>query len=123
MPPCSARSTSSLFDGSAETDGRFLLIGGDGHDDADRRRRRRHADRRRRRQLLDGGGGNDVVDYSFAPGPVDVDLDAGIATDNGFGDSDLLSSIENVDRLGLRRHSDRRRMSPTSSRAAPAPTP
>ena len=45
---------------------------------------------------LDGGGGDDVVDYSFTPGPVDVDLDAGIAADNGFGGSDTLSGIENV---------------------------
>jgi Ca2+-binding RTX toxin-like protein len=55
---------------------------------------------------LDGGGGNDVIDggstsgdfgdvvlYDAAPGPVNVNLDTGVAT--GYG-TDSLSGIENV---------------------------
>ena len=85
-----------LFDGSAESDGRFLLIGGDGDDDLTGGGADDTLIGGAGGNSLDGGGGNDLVDYSFAPGPVDVDLDAGSAADNGSGGSDTLSDIENV---------------------------
>lgn len=46
--------------------------------------------------ILDGGSGVDTVLYTNAPGPVSVDLAAGVASNDGTGASDLLVSIENV---------------------------
>ncbi|HEX2553314.1 MAG TPA: calcium-binding protein [Microvirga sp.] len=43
---------------------------------------------------LDGGGGLDWADYGNAPGPVTVDIDAGIAT--GAAGSDTLAGIESI---------------------------
>ena len=86
-----------VFDGSAESDGRFVLIGGAGNDeltggDRDDRLFGGAGD-----NDLDGGAGNgDTLDYRLAAGAVVVDLGAGVATDNGFGDTDLLAGIENV---------------------------
>ena len=45
--------------------------------------------------LLDGGGANDKIFYDSEPGGVIVDLLGGTATD-GYGDTDTLTSIENV---------------------------
>jgi Ca2+-binding RTX toxin-like protein len=85
-----------LFDGSAETDGRFLLIGG-GCDDELRGGAGDDvliggADF----NTLDGNGGIDRVDYSLVTGPVDVDLGSGVANDNGLGGADALEEIENA---------------------------
>ena len=89
-----------VVDGSQETDGSFLFIGGEyafdefhggaGNDfiiggGSD--------------NILDGNGGIDTVAYESGYhttlGPVDVDLALGIA-DNGFGGTDQLTDIENV---------------------------
>ena len=43
---------------------------------------------------LDGRGGFDLVDYGEAAAGVTADLDAGQATDDGFGDVDTLVEIE-----------------------------
>ena len=84
------------FNGMAETDGRFILIGGAGQDnitagDGD--------------DLLIGGGGfnslrggngSDTVDYSAAPNAVNVNLASEAAFDNGYVDQDMLVGIENL---------------------------
>jgi trimeric autotransporter adhesin len=45
---------------------------------------------------LNGGDGIDRADYRFADGDVNVDLNLGIATDDGHGTIDTLIAIENV---------------------------
>lgn len=45
---------------------------------------------------LDGGDGIDTVDYSSASDAVSVDLGNSVATDDGEGDVDTLTNIENV---------------------------
>ncbi|MGX1499845.1 Ca2+-binding RTX toxin-like protein [Labrenzia sp. MBR-25] len=59
-------------------DGDDLIFGGAGDDD------------------IDGGNGTDTVSYASAAAGVDVDLNAGSASDDGDGGSDTLTSIENV---------------------------
>lgn len=46
--------------------------------------------------IIFGGEGNDTMDYSGAPGGVDVDLSAQRAEEDGEGNSDFLLDIENV---------------------------
>jgi hypothetical protein len=47
--------------------------------------------------LFDGGSGtNNTVDYSGATGTVNINLNAGIATQNGSGFTDRLSNIQNI---------------------------
>ena len=60
-----------LFDGSAESDGRYLLIGGHGNDDLTGGGADDTLIGGAGANSLDGGGGNDVVDYSFATGAVE----------------------------------------------------
>ncbi|RZJ36916.1 MAG: calcium-binding protein, partial [Brevundimonas sp.] len=55
-----------------------LLIGGAGAD------------------TLNGGLGNDTAVYSAAAGGVTADLNAGVATNDGDGSSDVLTGIENL---------------------------
>ncbi len=45
--------------------------------------------------IINGNGGTDTVDYSAAPGAVTVNLATGTAS-NGYGGTDMLSSIENA---------------------------
>jgi Ca2+-binding RTX toxin-like protein len=45
---------------------------------------------------IDGGDGDDEVLYFFAPGGVTVDLEAGTAANDGYGDVDTLTGIEGV---------------------------
>jgi Ca2+-binding RTX toxin-like protein len=45
---------------------------------------------------LDGGGGVDTASYAFVAFGVVVDLNAGTAANDGFGDTDTLVGIENV---------------------------
>ena len=45
---------------------------------------------------IDGGDGIDTVDYSSASDAVSVDLGNSVATDDGEGDVDTLTNIENV---------------------------
>ena len=42
---------------------------------------------------FDGGGGNDILDYSGAAGPVNLDASAGTAS-NGFGGTDTFANFE-----------------------------
>src|SRR6185503_6083045 len=85
-----------LFDGSAELDGKFVLIGGGCDDTLIGGNQSDILWGGAEINFLDGNGGIDRVDYSFAAGPVDVDLSSGLANDNGMGGSDLLFDIENV---------------------------
>ena len=85
-----------LFDGSAETDGRFLLIGGGCNDELIGGSGDDTLIGGAGSNMLDGGGGNDVVDYGSAAGSVNAHLGAGMASANGFGGSDLLFGIENL---------------------------
>ena len=50
---------------------------------------------------LDGRGGFDLVDYGEAAAGVTADLDAGQATDDGFGDVDTLVEIEALSGSGF----------------------
>lgn len=65
----------NTLNGSGGSD---VLVGGEGDD------------------VLNGGGNADTADYSSAYGDVVVDLSAGIATDDGFGSTDILTSIEHL---------------------------
>ena len=65
--------------------GNDTLIGGAGND------------------TLDGGDGTDGVEYGAATSGVTVSLKDKEATDDGFGDQDKLTGIENVWRLPARR--------------------
>ena len=89
-----------VVDGSQETDGNFLFLGGEHADDEF------HGGAGN--DLFFGNGGDNILDGNFGIdtvayggpyfttlGPVDVDLALGIA-DNGFGDTDQLDRIENV---------------------------
>ena len=67
---------------------------------------------------LDGGGGDDTV--SFAGSPAGIDTSLAAADDRGRGR--CLVEVENVDRLGPKRHA-RRHGAANGSPAAPVPTP
>ena len=85
------------FDGSAETDGRFILIGSDGNDELTGGGRDDRLFGAAGDNILDGGAGNgDTLDYNAAPGAVTVDLSANLATENGFGGQDQLLNVENI---------------------------
>jgi len=77
----SLTATDSLnFNGSAEHDGAFVLMGGGGND------------------TLIGGAGSDTVDYAGATGGVTVSLAVTTAQNVGGGEgTDTLNSIENVE--------------------------
>jgi Ca2+-binding RTX toxin-like protein len=46
--------------------------------------------------IIDGGAGEDTIFYGFAQHGVTVDLSHNIAADNGFGGTDTLTNIEDV---------------------------
>ena len=86
-----------VFDGTAESDGRFILVGGSGDDDLTGGSRDDRLFGCAGDNDLDGGAGNgDTVNYTLAAGAVVVDLSTGMTTDNGGGGQDLLAGIENI---------------------------
>src|SRR6185436_9016579 len=82
------------FDGSAETDGRFVLIGGGSNDELRGGAMGDILWGRGGANTLDGNGGTDRADYSLANAAVHVDLAASWASDNGMGGVDVLEEIE-----------------------------
>ena len=84
------------FDGSDESNARFLLIGGGCDDVLIGGGGRDTLIGNTGFNYLDGFGGIDTVDYSGAGGAVDVDLGDEFASDNGYGQFDILVDIENA---------------------------
>lgn len=74
------------FNGAAETNGKFILLGGAGDDTLTGG----HGN-----DTINGGAGNDTVDYSNDTAGVSVNLNTGVATGSAIG-TDSLVSIENV---------------------------
>ncbi|MCC7425489.1 MAG: calcium-binding protein [Alphaproteobacteria bacterium] len=70
----------------AGNEGNDIVLGGDGND---------RLGGQAGNDALDGGEGEDMVDYTFAPAGVTVDLALGVALD-GEGGTDTLISIEHV---------------------------
>ncbi|MEO0683727.1 MAG: calcium-binding protein, partial [Cyanobacteria bacterium J06649_11] len=46
--------------------------------------------------IINGDAGNDTVDYSSSIAGVTVNLDTGIASEDGFDDTDFINNIENI---------------------------
>jgi Ca2+-binding RTX toxin-like protein len=86
------------FNGSAETDGSFRIIGGSGDDVLTGGTRGDYFLGGVGDDTIDGGGGNDTADYSDRVGPVAVILSRGVLADvvvNGVVE-DHIQNIENV---------------------------
>nr|MCU0968059.1 hypothetical protein [Rubrivivax sp.] len=45
---------------------------------------------------MDGNGGTDVADYTYSLGAVTANLTSGLASDDGYGDTDTLRDIEDL---------------------------